>query len=66
MSPCPTEKSFEPTSQVHPPTSLPANTIITNTPKPAPTPPNPSLPPEQVQAIIDQAAAAVLSTIDSP
>ena len=51
--------------QVHPPTSPPATTIITNTPKPATTPPVPSLPPEQVQAIIDQAAAAVLSAIDS-
>ena len=55
----------EPTQQVHPPTSPLANTIISNTPKPAPTPPVQSLPPEQVQAIIDQAAAAVLSAIDS-
>ena len=55
----------ETTSQVHPPTSPLANTIITNTPKHATTPPVPSLPPEQVQAIIDKAAAAVLSVIDS-
>ena len=43
--------------QVNPPTSLPANTVITNTPKPALTPTVPSLPLEQVQAIVDQAAA---------
>ena len=51
--------------QVNPPTSLPANTVITNTPKPALTPTVSSLPLEQVQAIVDQAAAAVLSAIDS-
>ena len=50
---------------MNPPTSLPANTIVTTTPKPALTPPVPSLPLEQVQAIVDQAAAAVLSAIDS-
>ena len=61
----PKRSGEEPTPQVHPPTSPPANTIITNTPKPAPTPPIPSLPLEQVQAIIDQAAAVVLSAIDS-
>ena len=56
----------EPIPQVNPRTSLlQANPIITNTPKPAPTPPVPSLPPEQVQAIVDQAPAAVLSAIDS-
>ena len=57
--------SEETTPQVHPPTSPLANTIITNTPKPAPTPPVPSLPLEQVQVIIDKATAAVLSAIDS-
>ena len=46
-------------------TNLPANTTITPTPKPTLNPLVQSLPPEQVQAIIDQAAAAVLSTIES-
>ena len=55
----------ETTPQVHPPRSPLANTLVTNTPKHAPIPPVPSLPPEQVQAIIDKAAAAVLSPIDS-
>ena len=55
----------ETTPQVHPPTSPFANIAATNTHKPALTPPVPSLPPEQVQAIIDKAAAAVLSAIDS-
>ena len=54
----------ETTPQVHPPTSPLANTAATNTHKPAPTPPIPSLPLEQVQAFIDKTATAVLSAID--
>ena len=57
--------SEETTPQVHPPTSPLANTAANNTHKPAPTPPVPSLPPEKGQAIIDKAAAVVLSAIDS-
>ena len=51
--------------QVHPPTSPLTNITADNTHQPAPTPPVPSLPLEQVQAIIDKVAAAVLSAIDS-
>ena len=62
QSNCP---GVDPITQMNLPTSLPANTIITTTPKPSPTPPVPSLPLEQVQAIVDMASAAVLSAIDS-
>ena len=60
-----TQRSCSETApQVHPPTSPLTNITADNTHQPAPTPPVPSLPPDQVQAIIDKAAAAVLSAID--
>ena len=55
----------DPITPLHSPTSPPANTTTNSPPKPPPNIPISSLPPEQVQAIVDQAAAAVLSTIES-
>ena len=55
----------DPITPLHSPTSPPANTTTNSPPKPPPNIPISSLPPEQVQAIVDPAAAAVLSAIES-
>ena len=55
----------EPITQLTSPTSPPANTTLNHPPNVTPTPSISGLPPDQVQAIVDQAAAAVLSAIKS-
>ena len=55
----------EPITQSISPSSPPANTTVNPPPNITLTTPISSLPPDQVQAIIDQAAAAVLSAIKS-
>ena len=54
-----------PITQSTTPTSPPATTTLNPPPNVTPIPSVPSLPPDQVQAIVDQAAAAVLSAIES-
>ena len=53
------------TSPSSPPSSPPANTTLNPQTTVTPTPSVPSLPPGQVQAIVNQAAATVLSAIES-
>ena len=55
----------KPITQLTSPTSPPANTLTNPPSKITPTTPISGLPPEPVQAIVDQAAAAVLSAIES-
>ena len=55
----------EPIAHSTSPSSPPANTTLNPQTNVAPTPSVSSLPPEQIQAIVNQAAAAVLSAIES-
>ena len=55
----------EPIAQLPSPSSPPANTTLNSQTTVTPTPSVSSLPPEQVQAIVNQTAAAVLSAIES-
>ena len=55
----------EPITQSTSPSSPPANTTVNPPPNVAPTTPVSSLPPDQVQAIVNQTAAVVLSAIES-